>query len=232
MYKFCFLLVFVLFFNDSLRAQESSSSWELPVNGEFVFYKQATTLPVKKDELCKYFYSDDYFADLDGKLASYASSLRESNWLKGVNSYSYMLSINNETEFGKNKLIDCNPDQNDTIYGKLTCNMNWISTVVTNGHYGERNISVDFLITIIFMNNEDVYVSLKGLSIKSHEFHPSTNRVKDRDKYLADAYSKFKKDKFKSKNDIDCYSRLNDLAKEFFPVLFTSLKTRIKLLEE
>ena len=232
MNKKLLLVVATLWFPFGLYAQQTAQPWELPVNKGLVFYKDATTIPVSKNELCSYFYTQSFYDTVIEKLDSITSQMAETKFLKGTMRYSYVLQLNTGEEPGQSKMIACNPEQNDTIFGHLKYYIDWSSLSYTNGKQATRNITVDFFVTIIFMNREDIYLSLKGLSVKEEEFHPGTGKTQYKDENLADAYQKFIDAKEKSDDDKKLFSNISELSRAFYPTFFNTLKREVKLHDE
>jgi hypothetical protein len=216
----------------NLHGQQAKESWELPLKNGVILYKDAKTIPVKKNELCEYFFNTEYYKELDNKLSAASSNMTKKTFLSGTTTYSYGLIFNLGDGPGETKISQCDPEGNDTIYGQIEYDIDWISLAVTNGNNATKKIKVNYLLTVIFMNTQDIFVSLKGLSIRVEEFHPTSGKTKIKDENLADAYQKFINENDKSKEDKELFSKLNELTSIFFPTLFNTLTMRVKALEE
>jgi hypothetical protein len=203
--------------------------WVLPIHNELVFYKDSKSIPTERKELCEYFFSQAFYKDVVNKLNAAAINSEEKN-LAGNTSYSYKLKYNN-AEFGSNSIYKCNPDGNDTIKGKLDFIKSYESRVVTNGQKRTITTSVNFMVNIIFMNNQDCYVSLKGLSLNKEDYKPGWNKHEVTDEYLAEAYDKFIKSKTRSKDDKELFASINEMAELFYSTFFKALQMHVRVME-
>lgn len=223
------LLLPVLITLVNVAGASEPEKWVLPVSNDLVFYKESKTISTSKNELCNYFFTQSFYKDVNNKLNAAAINSEEKSFA-GITTYSYKLKYNN-AEFGSNKVYLCNPEGNDTIKGKLEFIKNYVSRVVTNGQNRTITTSVSFMVNIIFMNNQDCYVSLKGLSLHEDSFKPGSNKHEVKDEYLAEAYDKFIQSPDKNKEDKELYTSINSMAVLFYSTFFKALQMHVRLME-
>lgn len=211
-----------------MYAQQNTELWRLPVRDNKIVYTESRTIETRNHELCEYFIYQLFQDDLKDTMKTICRRLDEGNSMSGCTSCSYEMEFQKGSASQPLKDSYCNPDGNDTIYGRLIYRIDWTSNAIINGSHRTRYSTIDFNVTIICMNTSDIYISLEGKTYKLEEYHPGKDQVKNYEYDLVQAYTDFANSEDKSKKDRLVFIRINELSRAFLSTLYAAFEREVR----